>query len=59
LTLPYPQHPVAGVVVGPLELVFYGNDLNLEGGPRQVLADGAGCVGPFQDNHEEIENEII
>ena len=36
-----PHHPVAGVVRGPLELVAYGPDFDLEAGPRQVFADGA------------------
>jgi hypothetical protein len=28
------------VVLGPLELVFYGDDLDLKTGPLQVVADG-------------------
>src|SRR5436190_13530766 len=38
---PHPQHPAASVILGPLELVFYGNDLDLEAGPLQVVTDGA------------------
>jgi hypothetical protein len=33
------QHPVAGVVVGPLESIVYGNDLELKARPFQVVAD--------------------
>jgi hypothetical protein len=33
---------VAGVLLGPLKLIFYGHDLDPTAGPRQVLADGAG-----------------
>jgi hypothetical protein len=29
------------VALGPLELVFYGDDLDLEAGPPQVLANRA------------------
>src|SRR5262249_30129004 len=47
LTSPYPQHPAAGVVVGPLELISYGQDLDHEAGPLQVLADGADVPRPL------------
>jgi hypothetical protein len=35
-----PHHPVAGVVVGLLEFVFDGRDLDLEADPLQVISDG-------------------
>jgi hypothetical protein len=44
------------VVPGPLKLVFYGDDLHPEAGPRQVFANGADVRGPLAVEAQERED---
>src|SRR4051812_17343960 len=52
----YPQHPLADMALGPLEIVLYGDDLDPEARPLQVLADGADVRGPLSVEAQEWEN---
>jgi hypothetical protein len=51
-----PHDPIAAMVLGLLELVFYGDDLNLKTGTLQVLADGADMRRPLAVKAQEREN---